>query len=400
VDISKKRPRRGRGDLRRLWFPTLIGALCIAAYVALFIARLPTTATAPNAPQLWSTWIDGFAAKHQLDGLLSHTCPVTRVMVVDTQSGTITKCLRTARGYGCSGIRVAPDNRHVAVAERPDQMLWVSTLTGLVAARTTGGQFMGGGIEEQLIAGIDGPADDPWIYYAASVQQGCRSRLYKWRPRTGEQHVVIDEAAYAMPVGVNASKPWTNRYALIRRDGHVETVSAPSFEQAYSTNTYTITHRGPQPRDTAEGPVLRIIKASPAACSSPIYVTPDGARVFILVGSEGVQGYDLGTGEGLGTLQPSMFELPDRDQLAIAGDGRFMLVPVMHHSILVRNLETQAWLARLNYPQEFISPALVCSADSRWLAAAPFKSVGTAPSRPAYIHELFLYDLSPIIDQR
>jgi hypothetical protein len=400
ADLTRKRPRKGRGMVARLWPATALLLACAAGYAWLWIAGIPSAANSSDAPRLWWRWLDRYAESHQLTALLQHSMPVTRVMTVDTQSGAITGCLRTMRGNGCHGIIVSSDGKHLAIAEGTDQVVWVSTRTGWAQGSTTGGFFMSSGIPgaEPLVIGLDGPPTDPWIYYCAAVPQGCRSRLYKWRPRTGEQVIVIDEPAFAMASGASTSRPWVRRYALAGRGEELRSVSAPDFEMAYTQNKYVMTLRAPGRTDGSAGDVEREIQASSDACTSMVHVTPDGRRAFVSCGpSQGVCGYDLATGQSLGQLRPAHPEVVSHEAMAISADGRLMYVPVFERSILVRDMQEQKWIARLTYPDEFIAPNLALSHDGRWLAATPFKSTGAGATGAQYVHELFLFDLSEVV---
>src|SRR6185369_16351658 len=190
-----------------------------------------------------------------------------------------------------------------------------------------------------IIIGFDGPSDDPWVYYGAAVKKDCRTRLYKWRPRTGEQSIVVDEPAYAMPAGANAGVPWVHRYVLVRRPDGVATISASDFEEAYSLGKYTIRLRSPQTADGATGEVEREIIAPKEACSSPVVVPPDGSRVCLVKDVGAVSAYDLLTGEPLPPIRTSMPEMPGHKNFLFSSDGTLMFLPVHPNAVLVRNMK-------------------------------------------------------------
>jgi hypothetical protein len=397
VDLSRRKPARGRSNRRRLWLPTSVLFVCVIAYVWLFLSGVPRSAKAPDAPQIWWRWVDALAERHQIDWLLKHRTAVSRLMTVDTGTGACTGCLRTSRtwegtGYG---IVAAPDGRHLAVAQSFNRLSWVNARTGWVVASTSGGEFRGGGNTESFVLAVEGPDDDPRVYYRAVDQKSMMSRLLEWHPKSGVQRVLVEEPAYIFTYANGTKAGFTRRYALIHRPNGIAIASAPDFSQAYQEKVYLVTVRGPATAANAPGDIERqiLIPGGQSACSSPLLVNTDGSRLFVASFPD-LLGYDANTGEQLGALRPKAPESANEDRILLSPTGGRLFVPVHPNAILVRDVARGAWTARLTVPEPFIAPTLWASTDNRWLAAAPFRDTGN--KNEPYVSELFLYDLSPL----
>jgi hypothetical protein len=392
VDLARRRPRKGRGNLRRLWLPTAILLACVAAYAGLFVAGVPRAASSPDAPWLGSTLVDRWADRWQLDGLLAHRAPVTRVMTLDTRTGAVTGCLRTARGFQGFGLLVSPDGGNLAIAET-GRVVWIDARTGRAAAATSAGQFETGIADAVFIAGFWGDAADPWVYFSDLDPRAFRSRFWRWRPRTGEKMVVLDEPAYTFTATNGATRGVARRYGLLHRPDGLAMFSASDFMEAYQEKKYAITVRGPMKADGSAGDAEREILAPDSACITPPALTSDAALLFVDDVANGVRRYDVRTGEELGVIKPASPEIPRSKNLAISADNRLLFIPIHKAGILVRDLDKQDWPARLVYPAPFVAPRLWLSRDGRWLAATPVKSVGSG-NAARFVRELFLFDLS------
>lgn len=352
-------------------------------------AGVARTGPLSNAPEVWSAWADRLDERHTVAAFRKHRTDVARIMRVDTRTGRVLGELRTLRGYPLGDMRVSPDGRHVAVVGDATTLLWVRTSDGRTVARTTGGEFRGGGVEAEFIVGFSGPATSPWVYFAAADQASGMSRLVRWRPADGTQQVVIEEPAYEITYTNGMKAHQARRYALLHRTDGVATVSAPGFTEAAQTNRYELTVRGP-----IEGgsPVARVVPVQEGSVSmSPLVPTPDGQTIFISASSRGIIGIDAQTGETLGRLSPAITQPPNQE-LAISADGRLLFLPVFPNSVLVRDITRKRWVAELKFPAQFIAPKPEPSPDGRWLAVVAFQAQGTGPGA-RYEYELILYDL-------
>lgn len=394
TDLARKRPLRGRSTARRLLLPSAVVGACAAGYVAMHAAGVARTGPLNNAPEVWSAWADRLDERHALAAVRKHRTDVARVMRVDTRTGRVVAELRTLRGYPLGDMRVSPDGRHLAVVGDETTLLWVRTTDGRTIARTTVGEFRGGGVEAKFVIGFSGPATAPWVYFASADQASGMSRLVRWRPADGTRQVVIEEPAYEITYINGMKAHQARRYALLHRADGVATVSAPGFMEAAQTNQYELTVRGPIERGS---PVERVVPVQERSVSmSPLMPTPDGQTIFISASSRGIIGIDARTGEPLGRLSPAITQPPNQE-LAISADGRWLFVPVISNSVLVRDITLKRWVAELKFPAQFIAPKPEPSPDGRWLAVVAFQAQGTGPGA-RYEHELFLYDLSELHD--
>jgi hypothetical protein len=333
--------------------------------------------------------VDSYAEKNQIAWLLAHRVPVTCIEKVDTETGAMTGRLRTFPGLAPGGMRISPDGSHLAVCDQASAIRWVSTASGGIDASTKGGAYSPtGGNHVDCFAGFDGPEDDPWVFYSACERATAVSRLYRWRPRTGEQRVVIEEPAYVMTYNNGTRGAVSRRYGLVHRSDGTATLSAPDFIQAYHEHRYPITIRSPE---QSGGAIERTIDvADPFVCTSHLTISSRSPTVFLCAGTTGILGFDLNTGDRLGTVRPALPETPT-EELEISANGERLFLPVFKNAILVRDTVRESWLARLVYPSQFIAPGVSASPDGRWLAAIPFVATGNT-----YKHELFLFDLQPL----
>jgi hypothetical protein len=394
VDLARKRPVRGKPTIRRLWPATAALLLCAGAYAWLFFAGVPRSAGAPNAPQFWSRYVDDLAEKYQIDWLLAHRVPVSRVMCVDTVSGVIARCLRTARAPGGVGygMKISPGGRFLAVADSFSQLSWVNVSTGWATASMRA-EFRSGD-DEGFVLAVEGSDDDPSVYYRSVDQKTVKSRLIEWHPRTGQQRILVEEPAFLFTYSNGTKGANTRRYALIHRPDGIATVSAPDFLQAYQEQRYVIVVRSPASAPNADAIEREItVPGGQEPCSSPLIVSPDGSHLFVQNYSATL-GYDANTGVERGELTLVPRENPDPGKSIGSPAGGRLFVPVHRNGILVRDVEREVWSARLTFPAPFIVPKVWASADDRWLAAAPFRSTGNT-SDP-FVSELFLYDLAPL----
>lgn len=389
TDLSKRHPRRGRSLGRRLAAPTALLLILVIGYVWLHIAGYSRGGKLAKSVGIWSTLVDDYTEKHQPPWLLAHRIRVFRIMTVDTESGRITGQLRTQRGVPSGGMKLSPDGRFLALAEG-NQLQWISVRSGRVVASTSGGSFRAT-VGDEFIAGFGGSSDDPWVYYGATDQAAALSRLLKWRPRTGEQKVVIEEPAFVAKAGGRGNSALTRRYAILHRADGIATVSAPDFMQSYDESSYVITVRAPAEQGAVVERTIPVVE--PHVEMSPILASPDGETLYLCSMRSGVIGVSLRTGEYKKVAAPSMFE-SSNGEFTLAANGQRVYIPVHAQSILVKDLVTQRWLGRLSFPTPFIAPHVFESPDGRWLAATPFKSTGTA--RGPYTHELFLFDLTKL----
>lgn len=391
VDLSVVRPRRGRALARRVAVPTTVVVLLCAGYAYLYWSG-GSPLSAARAGEWWSAWVDEYAEKHKVEWLLAYRKPVFSVQTVDTRTGEIKGTLCTSASYPVGGMTMAPDGRHLAIGDRTGTVRWVSTSSGWTSASVMVGSFQRGGRDGACVVGFDGPDSDPWAYVGAVEGPRAVSRLLKWRPRTGELQTVVEESAYVAKRG-GKLVPSVRRYALLRWPEGIATASAPDFTQGYDEKSYSVTVRVPASQGGAE---LRIIRmASEHVIMSPLAVTPDGERLYMSGMSDGIVGVNLRTGEDLGALKAGPMETM-WDRFTISRDGARLFIAVQNASILVRNVTQQAWEARLTFPSEYLAPSLYASADGRWLAATPFKQIGSGPPGGSYQHDLFLYDLSAL----
>ncbi|MBX3407943.1 MAG: hypothetical protein KF869_14385 [Phycisphaeraceae bacterium] len=392
TDLSLRRPRRGRSLARRMLVPSVLLGVCAAGYIALHAARVPRTGPLGNAPEVWSSWVDDLDARHKLAAIRKHQTAVARIIRVDTRTGEILGALRTMRGYPMGDMRVSPDGRFIAVVGDPTTLLWIRTSDGRTVARTSGGEFRGGGVHPEFVVGFSGPAHSPWVYFAAVDLAAGTSRLVRWRPGDGIQQVVIEEPAYEMAYANGVTAHHVRRYALLHWPEGIATVSAPSFTEAHQTSRYELTVRG----DVEHGSqVVRVIPVRDSfVLMSPLVPSPEGQSLFLSASSRGIIGIDLRTGETLGTVRPALAQPPNQE-LAMSADGQRLFVPVFPNSVLVRDISQRRWVAELKFPPEFIAPTPEPSPDGRWLAVVAFHS-NRAGAGARYLHELFLYDLSAI----
>jgi hypothetical protein len=354
----------------------------------LFLFKIPRGAVTVYSPWISSAWVDAHVEKHQTRWLLPHRTRVNRIMTVDTESGRIIGCLRSIRGPVTGGMKIAPDGRRLAVADA-GWLRWISASSGRCIALTTAGTF-NSGYQNEFIAGFDGAAHDPWVYFAAADMSRGVSRLVRWRPRTGEQLVVVEEPAFAMTYKNGATAPLTRRYAILHRKDGIATASAPDFMQSYHEKDFSITIRAPE---SAGGAVERTFRVTdPFVETSPMIAHPGGDRISLLSGTFGLVDYETATGKRLQALRASGTEIPDR-AMDLSPDGSRLVLPVHGQSVLVYDVPRKRWHARLNYPAPFIGPKVSISPDRRWVAAMPFKSTGAGPTGAPYLHELFLFDL-------
>lgn len=383
TDLSRKRPRRGRTSARRLLVPSILLAICAAGYIALHAARVPRTGPLNNAPEMWSSWVDDFAEQRQLAAILKHKTHVAQIIRVDTRSGTILGTLRTLRGYPAGDMRVSPDGRFIAVVGNKTTLLWIRTSNGRTVARTSSGDI-------QRVVELLDSAESLWVYYSAVDQSAAESYLLRWRPSDGVKETVIAETASQATVAVNGTKAYVdNRYAVLRRLDGIATMSAPSFEEAFRRQRYELTVRGPIENGSQVERTIRITEARTS--SSPLVMTPDGNTLFLTASIDGIIGFDVRSGQRLGTLKPAPSQIPGYT-LAISADGERLFVPVFRHSILIRDITRKRWVAQLNYPEEYYQTRLEASTDGRWLAAFAVRQIGAGETEGA----LFLYDLTAL----
>jgi hypothetical protein len=341
--------------------------------------------------------VDKYAENHQIDWLLKHRKTVTRIMTVDTGTGEVTGCMRTARSWTGEGygIVASPDGRHLAAADTYNRLCWVDVRTGWTVASTFGGEFLTGPGHESFVLAVEGPDDDPRVYYRAVDRKSAMSRFLEWRPKSGTKRILLEEPAYIFTYSNATKAAQTRGYALIHRPDGLVVVSAPDFSQAYDEQTYVVTVRSPVTSSSVVGGIERqiLIPGGRFPCSSPLIVSTDGSRLFVASFPD-IMGYDANTGEESGTLKLAVPESPNGDRLCLSPSGGRLFVPVHPNAILVRDVARMAWAARLTVPPQFIAPTLWASRDDRWLAATPFRSTGN--QKEPYITELFLYDLAPL----
>lgn len=382
IDLSRKVPRRGKPAARRLWFPSCALALCTVAYAWMLLGGFPLPST-QHRPYIWSAWIDGLAERHRIGWLLKHQTRTARIMMVDVKSGTVTGPLRSfISAWMNPTMRISPDGRFLAVPEITNKLRWVSTRTGRVVATTTGGEFRAFQ-EAGIVVGFDGPGDDPWVYFAGAEPAGNTCKLHRWRPSTGEQVVVFEEPAYVMTYSNGVKAPVVPCYELLHRPGGLALLSAPSSVQAYAEKTYALRVRDFNGRSLGE------IRPPQPIVSSPLLLTPDGATIYLVERPFMVGGWDLVRGESLGQLRLEPPELP-LDKAAISSDGRYLFFAVFPADILVRDVMSRKWCARLKVPAGMIAPELIPSPDGRVVVAVPFSEVATY----RYQHHLLFYDVS------
>jgi hypothetical protein len=237
---------------------------------------------------------------------------------------------------------------------------------------------------------VEGRGKDTIVYFRAVDERTVASRLLAWHPARGAQEIICEEPAYTKTYPNGAKVMDTRRYAVAHGTRGMRIVSGPDFTQAYDEQTYVVTVRG----HGAHGPVEReiVVPGAREPCSSPLLVTPDGSRVFVQ-NFRGMVGFDLDTGEYLGTLRPEPPESPRPGACMLSPDGSRLYIDVYPQAILVRDTSRSVWSARLRIPEPLIAPGIAASMDNRWVAATPFRS--TANGMGPFVHELLLYDLGP-----
>src|SRR5262249_55406668 len=146
---------------------------------------------------IWSDWVDDFAEHHQLQRLLAHRVPVSKIEQVSTATGAVLGRLTSNREY-CLGIRVAPDGKHLACVGGygPDSRVsWIDTTIGWPHRSVTCRMNLDQ-IGNHPIVGFDGERSDLRVFFACSDTAANQSLLMAWRPTTGTLETVIAEPGH------------------------------------------------------------------------------------------------------------------------------------------------------------------------------------------------------------
>jgi hypothetical protein len=388
VSLTVARPRLGRSFARRLRWPTAIAAALLCGY-GLMLAACPRSPGVAG-PDIWSLTIDSLVESYQPAWLLPHRVKVSRIVAVDTNTGTYLRCVKTFRNFSHAGLKVSPDGKFLVAADQNHNLLWLRSSSGRVERTTNAGEFRSG-FQNEFLVGFDGPPSDPWVYFATSDQSAVKSRLNRWNPRTGQVVIVLDEPAFTMTYANGSAGALARRYRLLRRTDGLATLSAPDFLQAHREGKYAITLRAPESAGSAVEAVIPV--EAPFVGTSPLMVSSESSRAFLTSGTTGLVRIDLDNHTTLSPVRPSVGEHVQH-QASISDDGRRLFVAVFRNAVLVYSVPDQSWVARLQIPAPFIAPDSTASPCGRWLAATPFKT--TASPRGPYKHELFLYDLTPL----
>lgn len=390
VNLTKRPARRGRSTIRRIWMPTAVVAAMVILFTAMHVAQVPRNGRFSDKYIYCFDWLDRLVDNQQFSGLLKHKVRVSKVMRVETRSGTIDRTLYVRMGFATAVAPISPDGRHLAYGDTNSRVAWADTHTGRVQTRMVHDRSKGQ-YGEVNVVGYSGDADQPWVYYGLAKQDAGVSQLRRWQPSTDEDELVVEEPAYLQSNGPGHEYYMAKTYRLLHRPEGTATMSAPGFMLGYHSKDDAVTVRAPKDSGGQVLLSLQIDREFPYV-QEPA-VTPDGERL-ILNSMVGCITYSLRTGELLDDLESRAWSGPSNP--SVSEDGSRLFIVTHEQRIVIRDTRSKTGLAALNFPDPFIGKEARGSKDNRWVAAALCKSAGSTYTSWPYVHELFIYDVSKL----
>lgn len=369
VNLIRRPPRPGRSMVRRTWRLGVLAAAVALGYAAMHVAGLPRVGRAAE----WLHWrwpaLEKYAEEKSWTWVQAFRADYDRLWALDAATGAVKRPLRTIPGTSQIPMAISPDGRTLVAGQGDRGLIAVDAATGRCIRRhrapavATRWWF-----RYDHIAGFSG--DSTTVYATRIDEPDWFERLIAWNYATGEVETLISRPAARIDVAQRGTIPACRRYRHVPGPDPPSFLSVPGFLEAYHRKHYDVQlHRGVVPRNLVD-------LGDRYTMQAPV-IDARGRRFFISAMHEGVDGYDLRTGESLGTVTAiQMFDTGWPD-LAISPDGRFLfMATVTTDSILVRDLEARRWAFRLRCGK-MLNPAVCTSADGGRIAAVSHVTAGT-----------------------
>ncbi len=399
LDFHKRAPRQGRTTIRRIAIIAVVTLVVTATYGLCLGLGAPRQGVVSN----WQFWPSMRLAAWTIEKDVGWLKPfmdfADRIATIDSDSGIELRSIML-KGATYERLVFHPNGRDVFRASD-----YGSVLIECVDLRSGRRRASAKNIVDRL--GRMPHWNSPIVAFCDAGESvlitgrvGRKSVVRSWNRTTGEIRTLIEES---MP---ETSRPDTLIVVANRLVDPDRLVMTSGFAESYERRIARVVvynlapnlarlgeYEFPSGSTTALTPMI-------STGAAPV-VTPDGKMAFIGAGSvrAAVLGINLDTGESAGLLAPpSMFNNAWHD-MDLSGDGRFLAVGMMSQAfdfVAVRDIERRAWIAACR--ADVVNPVPSLSADGRRLAAVGFKR-GAAPRGP-YVHVLFVFDLSGIVDAR
>lgn len=391
VILTKRRPIRGRLTVRRV-APLLVTWLTLAgAYGAMHLAGLPRDGRASTWYDLSSSLLAEFATDRNIAFLRPRVVRGDRIVEVRLATGETARTVATRRSETWSELAVTPDGAGLIL--RGDEfgtLQLISTRTGRRLARVTLPEPDSPlASRNRSVIGFSPDGTTAYVQWAGRVKAICG--VSAWNLRTGELSTVAQTASY-IDHSIAPPAPY-GRPFLLRggvSTGPAQFLSIPSFIEAYSTEQFILRFHD-QPSTGDERPLP--INPSPDPSQDPA-LSSDGCLLFVVSQLEDeIFSVDLQSREIVATLSSGGASHRFHSHLLLSNDSRLLLVGAYPATLLVRDINTERWLAALQYPADLYAPTPSISPDNRWVAAivqGPSNSTG-------FRHELVIWNLAEIL---